>query len=339
LQRIPISLRIGVYGATQCVIPSDETKARVKLKMGDLISSYTNTRLGLSHRVWEAIQLFKRHRAGMNLQVQGLLSSMDYARAVIEVALGAPLTGQRIMEIGPGQQLRQARYFASDNDVVAVDLDEITLSANPIALLRALRFNGPIRFLKTVVRKLAGYDRQFIRELIRQKPATANSRPRVLRRDASNTGLSSASFDCVMSYSVFEHLRDPGAVLREIFRLLRAGGISHHVVHIYSSDSGAHDARTFTDNRAGLPYWCHLQPDQAHLVASNCYVNKLTLAQWLTLFEQVCPGVSVEYFRADDAASIAAFAALRARGALSDYTDDELMTNCLQFTWEKSLSQ
>lgn len=303
--------------------------------MVDSTTSYTNMRLGLSRRVSEAFSLFKRHAVGVRQQVAGHLGEMDYARTAIEVVLGAPLTGKKILEIGPGQQLRQARYFAGDNEVVAVDLDEINFNANPLTLLRALRFNGPIRFIKTAARKMAGFDRRFVRELIRQKPGIAEARPRVLRRDATDTGLPSATFDCAISFSVFEHLPDPAAVLREISRLLRAGGVSHHVVHIYSSDSGAHDARTFTSDRAGLPYWCHLQPDRAHLVASNCYVNKLTREEWLALFDEACPGVTVEYFRAGDPSSIAALASLRARGALADYTDDDLMTNCLQFTWKK----
>ena len=260
---------------------------------------------------------------------------MEFYRAEIEDKLCEPLTGKQILEIGPGQRLAQARYFAIDNEVVAVDLDEIIVGANPLALLRALRFNGAIRFFKTVARKLAGFDRRFIKEFTKQKPGIGRTRPRFLRRDAVDTGLKSESFDCVMSFSVFEHLPDPAAVLKEISRLLRTGGISFQVVHIYSSDSGAHDVRTFSDHRAGLPYWCHLQPDLSHLVASNCYVNRFTLAQWLIMFEGACPGVTVKYYRNDNAQSVAALAALRTRGALAEYSDNELLTNCLQFTWKK----
>jgi SAM-dependent methyltransferase len=241
----------------------------------------------------------------------------------------------QILEIGPGQRLEQARYFAIDNDVVAVDLDEIIIGANPLALLRALRFNGSIRFFKTIARKLSGLDRRFIDEFTRQKPGIGRTRPRFLRRDAVDTGLESGSFDCAMSFSVFEHLPDPAAVLKEISRLLRPGGVSFQVVHLYSSDSGAHDVRTFSDHRCGLPYWCHLQPELSHLVASNCYVNRVTLTQWLSMFEDACPGVAVKYYPNDDASSVAALATLRASGGLAEYSDSELLTNCLQFTWKK----
>ncbi len=44
------------------------------------------------------------------------------------------------------------------------------------------------------------------------------------RRDLADTGLADASVDLVYSRSVFEHLDDPAAVLREFRRILRPGG-------------------------------------------------------------------------------------------------------------------
>ena len=297
--------------------------------------SYTNTRLGLRRRFKEAKQLAKRHAADQPGVVRDHLEAMEHARRVIETALGAPLRGKSILEIGPGQQLKQARYFAADNDVLAVDLDVVIVDMNPAALLRALRFNGPVRFLKTMARKAAGFDRRFVAELIRQYPKTRDARPRVLRCDAARTGIAAATFDCAMSYSVFEHLPDPRAVCLEINRLLKPGGVSHHVVHLFSSDSGAHDPRTFTADREGLPYWCHLRADQAHLVASNCYVNALTMAQWKALIADVWPGARVEHLRALEPQAAVALREARAERALAGYSDDELMTNCLQVTWTK----
>jgi SAM-dependent methyltransferase len=298
-------------------------------------ASYTDKRLGVRHRVAEALSLLKHHTADVGAQVAVHLTRMDAARADIEAALGAPLTGKHILEIGPGQQLRQARYFAADNQVTAVDLDEVVLGTNPIELLRTLRVNGSVRFFKTVARKVIGIDRRFVAELVRQRPGIKHAAPTFLRRDATHTGLPSESFDCIMSYSVFEHLPDPEAALREISRLLRPGGVSHHVVHLYSSDSGAHDVRTFATERAGFPYWCHLRPELVSLSASNCYVNKVSLTRWLELIEEACPGAVVRHFRAKDSSTLAALAEIRATGALAGYSDEDLLTDAVQFTWKK----
>jgi SAM-dependent methyltransferase len=302
--------------------------------MTNLIQSYTATRLGFTGRIKEALSLYKGHASDTPSKVTTYLREMDETRASIEAALGQPLVGKTILEIGPGQQLRQARYFAAENHVVAIDLDEISTSFNPIKLFRTLRVNGPVRFAKTLVRELAGFDRRFLGEAIRQRPVLTGSRPQVLRRDAANTGLPSASFDCAMSVSVFEHLPDPAAVFREIRRLLRPGGVSLHIVHLYSSDSGAHDARTFSRDRSAFPYWCHLRPDLRHLSAPNCYVNKLPLAEWKALVERECPGAQVTNFFAESP-YIEELAKLRAAGELREYSDAELLTLCLLVVWKK----
>jgi SAM-dependent methyltransferase len=297
--------------------------------------SYINRKLGFLHRISEAISLISLYRGDIGDQVRDHLSRMNAAREAIEAALGEPLSGKDILEIGPGQQLRQTRYFAADNNVVAIDLDEIIDGFNTAAFVRALRVNGPVRFSKTLVRKALGIDRRFVAELARQLPSTQTGRPEVLRRDASDTGLSSCSFDCVMSFSVFEHLPDPEAVLHEIARLLRPGGVSHHIVHIYTSDSGAHDVRTFKSNRSVFPYWCHLQPEKAHLSVPNCFVNKLSLGQWTRLIERCCPDADIRCFRDSDPQKLSALSELRAQGLLSDYSDEELLTSALQVTWKK----
>jgi SAM-dependent methyltransferase len=302
--------------------------------MTDLIGSYTATRLGFIGRIKEALLLYKGHASAVPAQVAKYLKEMDESRASIEGALGHSLVGKDMLEIGPGQQLRQARYFAATNRVVAIDLDEIATSFNPVALLRTLRVNGPVRFTKTIVRKLAGFDRRFLREAHRQRPSLRGSRPRVLCKDATNTALPSASFDCAMSVSVFEHLPDPAAVFREIRRLLRPAGISHHIIHMYSSDSGAHDARSFAPDRSGFPYWCHLRPDLQHLSTPNCYVNELSLAEWIALIEKECPGAQVTHFRAQSPYT-EELAKLRAAGELGEYSDAELLTVCLQVIWKK----
>jgi SAM-dependent methyltransferase len=300
-----------------------------------LPESYTQTKLGIRNRIGEAIALYRFH-ADPEEQVRDLLASMNANLASIELHLGEPLRDKTILEIGPGQLLKNARFFGSQNRVVAIDLDKIVTEWNVGEWWDMLRKNGPLRFSKTLARKALGTDRRFLRELARQMPATADARIEFLQRDAAHTGLDSESFDCAVSFSVLEHLPEPSLIMREIARLLRPGGVAFHIIHCYTCDSGAHDARSFMLDRTNLPYWCHLRPDKAHLVSSNSYVNKLSIFEWNKLLREELPGVEIQSVMQDDVPRLAEeLKALRAAGELEGYSDEELMTNCLQVAWVK----
>ncbi len=183
--------------------------------------------------------------------------------------------------------------------MTAIDLDEISTSFNPIALLRTLRVNGPVRFAKTCVRKLVGFDRRFLREVFRQRPLLSGSRPQVLREDAAKTSLGSASFDCAMSISVLRaSSRSRSSISRDpAITSTRRSLASHHSSLL---------ERFRRTRRPGLrqgsfrfSVLVHLRPTLQHLSTPNCYVNKLSLAQWKSLIETECPDAKVTSFSQD----------------------------------------
>jgi SAM-dependent methyltransferase len=309
------------------------------LRMRDDLSmteSYTKTKIGAWQRIGEFIALYRFHSADIELQVAGLIRTMKTHESAIERRLGGPLRNRSILEIGPGQMLKQARFFGAHNKVIAVDLDEVITGWHARVWWRMFRANGLVRLLKTLVRKVIGIDRRFTAELERQMPATARPSIRILQRDAGNTGLESESFDCAISFSVLEHISDPRLVMREIVRLLRPRGVSYHVVHNYTSDTGAHDPRSYIAGHGGLPYWCHLRSDKAHLSASNTFVNKMSLADWKNIAREEFPGVEIRSIVQDDIPELAEeLAKLRASGELANYSDEELMTVCLVLIWTK----
>ncbi len=301
-----------------------------------MTESYTKTRSGVRNRMKEFAALYRFHTTEISGRVAGLLHSMERHQASIESRLGEPLRNKAILEIGPGQMLKQARYFGAHNQVTAVDLNEVAVGWEPRVWWRMYKGNGFMRVLKTAVRKVIGVDRKFAREFTRQMPAAANASIKLLQRDAANTGLPAGSFDCVLSFSVLEHIPQPRPLMREIVRLLRAGGVSYHVVHTYTSDSGAHDPRTFVARHPGFPYWCHLRDDKAHLCAPNSYVNRISLAEWRKMAAEEFPGIEIETIVQFDSPVLAAeLRKLRERDELGEFSDEELMTACLILIWTK----
>lgn len=106
------------------------------------------------------------------------------------------------------------------------------------------------------------------RELIGLNPAFPARRiaanVRMEQAGAERSGLADSSVDAVFSSSAFEHIRDLDAVLAEMHRVLRPGGLLYsHFGPIWSSPYGhhlwlEHDGRLLTYHNVLLPPWCHL---------------------------------------------------------------------------------
>ncbi len=95
----------------------------------------------------------------IELQVATFASRLRRDEERIADALGRPVRGLQILEIGAGQQCERARYFGQQNSVTAIDLDWIPRSSGMGDYLAMLRRNGIGRFIKTAGRKVLLVDR------------------------------------------------------------------------------------------------------------------------------------------------------------------------------------
>jgi SAM-dependent methyltransferase len=205
--------------------------------------------------------------------------------------------------------------------------------------MKLLQRNGFKRLLKTLGRKALRLDARFSREMARQLGVQAMPTPNVLEMDATTLSFPDRSFDFVFSFSVFEHLPNPSAVLREVRRILRPGGVCFTHLHLYTCDNGCHDLRiVHPDDRQGLPYWPHLRPQHETIVSAFAYINKLRLVEWNQLFSEVMPGV-VFSAELDDEPLPSALKALRLSGELTEFSDEELLTRNLIAVWQKPTSE
>jgi len=299
------------------------------------MKSYVNVRLSILSRIRELAALHAMRRERRGQEVAQLIQGVQEHSARIETLLGEPLRGKQLLEVGPGQLLKRARIFGARNHVSCIDLDELP-AEDMAGLLKSWSVNGSTRTLKTLGRRMLGMDRDFLRELFAAMPEARHADVKFYRRDATRTEFADGSFDVTVSNSVLEHIPDPKALVKEMVRITRRGGVFSHIVHSYTSDSGAHDPRSFRAQHPDFPYWCHLRPAFQHLSVPNCYLNKWRLADWLAMFEEQLPGASIEKLPGELPPHIAeAFRALRQDRELPDYSDDELTVEMLLVSWRK----
>jgi SAM-dependent methyltransferase len=99
----------------------------------------------------------------------------------------------------------------------------------------------------------------------------------LVRGDATALPFAPASFDAVLSMSVIYHqwVRDPGAALREIARVLRPGGLLLVDVPAYQSLFSSHDEAVMTARR-------FREPELRALVESAGF-EVLRTTHWMTL--------------------------------------------------------
>jgi SAM-dependent methyltransferase len=298
------------------------------------LSSYTDRHLGMLGRTRELFTLWQSKRQNVPGQARKMLAELESSQSAMKRALGGRLQDKDILIIGPGQQLVEMSFFARHNRVTGIDLDVIPQHPSVREYLKMFRKNGSIRTLKTIGRKAMGYDRALRREVERQG-LTVDDDPTIMAMDAAAMTFPDGSFDCVFSHSCFEHLSEPGDVMRHVARVLRPGGVVHVDAHLYTSDSGCHDVRIFSGRRDSIPPWSHLRPQYRHLVQSNSYLNEIRLPQWRDLFSLHWPGVTFRLLPEHDPAIQNALARLRADGELKEYEDEELLSVYLVAEWVK----
>ena len=299
------------------------------------MKSYVSTRLGVFSRIIEAWNLYLIHSQRTEETAKKMLDQARETDLKITSLLGKPVNGLKMLELGPGQQLVQMTYFAPRNEVVGIDLDVVEQHFTVKGCLRMIRQNGWLRTCKTIVRVFSGIDRKMRKEVMLQLGLKTVPVLKVLQMDATKTDFQDNEFDVVFSRAVFEHLPDVDAVVTEMRRVIKPGGVLAITFHLYTSDSGCHDTRIFAGQREGLPYWSHLRSEYELAVRPNSYLNKLRLVDWRRIFESRLPGCKIDALQDASQLERAELERLRSQGILTSYSDEELLTVTVEVIWQK----
>ena len=298
-------------------------------------TSYADFSLSRSLR-----QLFHLLRIDHDVSAQQLLKwvKQDEAR-LAKVLNRSEISGLNILEIGPGQNMERAWYYGRQNKVVGVDLDVVPIGWDIPGYFKMLRQNGFGRFAKTVGRNLLINPKQS-RIWAKTINVTNPVAPQMYYGDFCSPEIENSvkgfgTYDAVITWSVFEHLKDPKTALENVIKALKPGGALLISLHLYTSNNGHHDIRGFTGGIDDLPLWGHLRPQHRDGIHPSAYLNEWRIPQWRELFDEVAPGYT-EYLEQAEHPEVYG---PKITGALAEelkeYSHDELLTVNLVYAWQK----
>jgi SAM-dependent methyltransferase len=194
--------------------------------------------------------------------------------------------GASIIELGSGSHNPLSLLFVfvmlGAARAIAVDLEPIQEPARAFrAMARSAeamlgdpqRLVGSYPISRTEIESnLAGFDLQKLREGLEE--GIDVRRLFLMRESASKLPIDTASVDMVISNSFFEHIEDLDAVLREIARVTKPGGLSIHNIdgadHVAYSDPSRHPLEFLRVAQAGMVDEC----------------NRVRIAEFPALFER-----------------------------------------------------
>lgn len=255
--------------------------------------------------------------------------AFKHIRQRLETHLGS-VRGLTLVEVGCGQMLSNVKLFsAMGSRVIGVDPELPPQSLSDVA--RVLGAMGVERTLKSLLSDLL-FRRAFDRGLQEHSGLSLQDiRPRLHRCGAERLPLADASADACISDNVFEHLSDVPAVVAEMKRVLRPGGVACVIIHPFAAYSGGHNLRLFAGDGVAdeeVPPWDHLRDAR---FASATYLNRLREAQYREIFDGALQtveweriGPEGERFLTDDVLA-----------ALPGYSRDELLTGKLVYVGRK----
>lgn len=310
----------------------------VKLfKMGKFNSSYAD--FSISRSIRQLRYLLTQDKED---DAQELLEWVQLDEDRLAHALLAPeIKERRILEIGPGQNMERAWYYGKHNQVVGIDLDVVPVGFDIKGYLKMLRQNGLGRFAKTIGRNLLINPKQS-RAWAQAIDVSQPVPPQMVYDDFCSPQISDripnfGTYDAVVSWSVFEHLADPKTSLENAIDALKPGGALLISLHLYTSNNGHHDIRSFTGKADELPLWGHLRPQYRDSIHPSAYLNEWRLSQWRDIFNELAPGHTEYLDQYEHPEVYGPQITGQVEQELQGYSKDELLTVNLVYTWRKPL--
>jgi SAM-dependent methyltransferase len=175
--------------------------------------------------------------------------------------------GISVLDVGCGIRAPFTLLFHSlGARAVGIDVDVLTRGVDFAKYRRILATQGFRRFLTRLMADCY-YDRFYYRELEMIADFPLSFEGVDLREmDACHTAFEE-DFDLIVSNAAFEHIRNVGAVLEEMKRIMKQNALIHVEIHLFPSLTGGHNILWSNPDNGQVvlgkvPPWDHLRKQQ-----------------------------------------------------------------------------
>jgi SAM-dependent methyltransferase len=234
-----------------------------------------------------ALAIYRAHKNKIFSDAKSAVVYHKYLIGYLHEYTGLAPKGARILDLGCGQTATQTLLFNADGaKVTGVDIEVPTYKMSLPVFFKVIKLNGLERALKSLARH-ALFDKGFFIELSKEYGRAISFEDIDSRiMDAKSMSFDSSIFDFIFSTTVFEHIDDVPAAVKEVNRVLKNSGIAIISIHLFPSLSGGHCLEwifpdQFFSNK--VPPWDHLRDNKYPI---NAYLNKLTISQYREIFRR-----------------------------------------------------
>lgn len=238
-----------------------------------------------------------------------------------------------LLDVGCGQLLRKALIFGVSNFVTGIDVELPFKPPFVPDFFKCIKFSGLGRAIKTLARQTLGVDRRFRKTLSNHLKIDKVPHVDTYYMNAKNLKFADESFDGVYSFSVFQSIDEPSVAAKEIYRVLKRGGIAYIALHLYTSPSGS-DCPLVTLTPDKYPSWSHIRPSTKYYKKDGLYLNRWRLAQWKNTFEGIFSPVQYPIIN-NEIERNRKYLTPAIREELADYSEEELLTTTLTAVCKK----
>ncbi|MCP4989155.1 MAG: class I SAM-dependent methyltransferase [Colwellia sp.] len=265
-------------------------------------------------------------------ELELLVNEIDSYSKYYKTFTGSELIDASILEIGYGARPNRLLAFVSlQYDARGIDLDTPLLNGSLSELVGVYRKNGLKRLSKSFIRNILfdRHERSSLNSVLQRRgKKLIVDESRFLVGDASSFDFLPESVDFIYSEDVFEHIpkTDLHKLCHNLSKALSSNGLALISPSVYTGISGGHLAEWYpytlqsASNRKSEP-WEHLRKKR---YIADCFLNKMRVEDFKELFYQYFEVIDVI---SNDKGIGSHFLTNVIRRELSDYTEDELLSN------------